>query len=57
MNLVPVGYIRRMDDLGRIVVPRELRKKLGWLEGDPFELFVTEDGKLLVQKCEDKENV
>lgn len=28
MNLVPVGYIRRMDDLGRIVVPRELRKNL-----------------------------
>jgi len=52
MNLVPVGYIRRMDDLGRIVVPKELRRKLGWLEGDPFELFVTEDGKLLVQKYE-----
>jgi AbrB family looped-hinge helix DNA binding protein len=52
MNLIPVGMIRRMDDLGRIAIPKELRRKLEWHEGNPFELFITEDGKLLVQKYE-----
>ena len=34
------GIVRRIDDLGRIVIPREIRKSLGIAEGDPLELFV-----------------
>ena len=34
------GIIRRVDDLGRVVIPREIRKSLGIAEGDPLEIFV-----------------
>lgn len=34
------GIVRRIDDLGRVVIPREIRKNLGIKEGDPFEIFV-----------------
>ena len=34
------GIIRRIDDLGRVVIPREIRKSLGIAEGDPLEIFV-----------------
>lgn len=37
------GIIRRIDDLGRVVIPREVRRRLGIREGDAFELFMTED--------------
>ncbi len=37
------GNIRRIDDLGRLVVPKEVRRKLCIQEGDPFEIFYTED--------------
>ena len=33
------GIVRRIDDLGRIVIPREIRKRLGIEEGDPIEIF------------------
>ena len=41
------GIVRRMDDLGRIVFPKELRKQMGLKENDPFELGIaeTEDGQ------------
>lgn len=37
------GIIRRIDDLGRVVIPREVRTNLGIREGDAFEIFTTED--------------
>ncbi|NMB20893.1 MAG: AbrB/MazE/SpoVT family DNA-binding domain-containing protein, partial [Firmicutes bacterium] len=37
------GIIRRVDDLGRIVLPIELRRTLGIGERDPLEIFVQED--------------
>lgn len=37
------GIIRRIDDLGRLVVPREVRRALSIKEGDPFEIFVEKD--------------
>lgn len=42
------GVVRRIDDLGRIVIPREIRKNLGINEGDPLEIFV--DGKTVIFK-------
>lgn len=34
------GIIRRIDDLGRVVIPREIRRSLGICEGDPLEIWV-----------------
>lgn len=42
------GIIRRMDDLGRIVIPREVRRTIGAKEGDPFEILVDEENNSLV---------
>ena len=33
------GIVRRIDDLGRVVIPREIRKKLGIHEGEPLEIY------------------
>lgn len=40
------GVIRRIDDLGRVVVPRDMRKRLGLQEGTPLEVCATEEGIL-----------
>lgn len=40
------GVIRRIDDLGRVVVPRDMRKSLGLQEGTPLEVCATEEGIL-----------
>ena len=37
------GIIRRIDDLGRIVIPKEIRRKLNIKEGDPLELSLDEN--------------
>lgn len=38
------GIIRRVDDLGRVVIPKEIRRSVGIREGDPLEIFLYEDG-------------
>lgn len=43
------GIIRRIDDLGRVVIPREIRRTLHIIEGDPLELFV-EDGAVIFKR-------
>ena len=43
------GIIRRIDDLGRVVIPKEVRRTLRIKEGDPFEIFLTEDGGVVFQ--------
>lgn len=37
------GIVRRVDDLGRVVIPKEIRRSLRIREGDPLEIFVTDD--------------
>ena len=37
------GIIRRIDDLGRVVIPKEIRRNAGIREGDPLEIFMHED--------------
>ena len=44
------GIIRRMDDLGRVVIPKEIRRTLRLREGDPLELFINEQGGLVFMK-------
>jgi len=41
------GIVRRIDDLGRVVIPKELRRTLGMAEGDPLEIFVDGDRIIL----------
>lgn len=42
------GIVRRLDDLGRILIPREIRKRLGFEEGSPFEIIPIAEGVLIV---------
>lgn len=39
-----VGIIRNLDDLGRIVIPKEMRTKLKLIENEPVEILATEKG-------------
>lgn len=41
------GIVRRIDDLGRIVIPKEIRRTMGAGEGTPIEIFPTNEGVLL----------
>ena len=43
------GIIRRMDDLGRVVIPKEVRRSLKIKEGDPFEFFTAQDGSVILK--------
>ena len=43
------GIVRNIDELGRVVVPKELRKKLGIANTDPVEIYV-EDDKIILKK-------
>lgn len=44
------GIVRRIDDLGRVVIPREIRKTLKIKEGDPLEIFTTKEGGVVFKK-------
>lgn len=52
MEFKPTGIIRRIDDLGRVVIPKEIRRTLGIKEGDPLECCVTSDGIICFRKYE-----
>lgn len=41
------GIIRRVDDLGRIVIPKEIRRQAGIREGTPMEIFISSEGIML----------
>ena len=44
------GIVRRIDELGRIVVPKEIRRVLRIREGDPLEIFTDKDGEIVLKK-------
>lgn len=48
------GIIRRIDDLGRIVIPKEIRRSLKIKEGDELELFTEKDGVICFKKYTDE---
>ncbi len=44
------GVVRRIDDLGRIVIPKEIRRTLHIKEGDPLEIFTDKEGEVILKK-------
>ncbi len=44
------GIVRRIDDLGRVVIPKEIRRTLRIREGDPLEIFTDRDGEIILKK-------
>ena len=44
------GIVRRIDDLGRVVIPKEIRRTLRIREGDPLEIFTDSDGEIILKK-------
>ncbi len=44
------GIVRRIDDLGRVVVPKEIRRTLKIREGDPLEIYTEKEGEIVLKK-------
>jgi len=44
------GIVRRIDDLGRVVIPKEIRRTMKIREGDPLEIFVDREGEVILKK-------
>ena len=49
-NMKATGIVRRIDDLGRVVIPKEIRRTLRIREGDPLEIFTEKDGEVIFKK-------
>lgn len=45
------GIVRNIDELGRVVIPKEMRRNMGISSTDPFEIYV-EDGKIILERFE-----
>jgi AbrB family looped-hinge helix DNA binding protein len=43
------GIIRRVDDIGRVVIPKEIRRSLKIEEGDPLEIYTERDGSIILK--------
>ena len=44
------GIVRRIDDLGRVVIPKEIRRTMRIREGDPLEIYPSNDGEVIFKK-------
>ena len=44
------GIVRRIDDLGRVVIPKEIRRTLRIKEGTPLEIFTDKEGEVILKK-------
>lgn len=49
-TLKATGIVRRMDDLGRVVIPKEIRRTMRIREGDPLEIYTDTDGEVIFKK-------
>ncbi len=49
-RLKATGIVRRIDDLGRIVIPIEIRRDMNIRDGDPLEIFVDKNGEVILKK-------
>lgn len=45
------GIVRRVDDLGRVVIPREIRRLMGIKDGEPLEIFTERDAVIFRRYC------
>ena len=50
MDMKATGIVRRIDDLGRIVIPKEIRRSFRIKEGDPLEIFTDAEGEVIFKK-------
>jgi AbrB family transcriptional regulator (stage V sporulation protein T) len=50
MQVKATGIVRRIDDLGRVVIPKEIRRNLRIREGDPLEIYVDREGEVILKK-------
>ena len=50
MPMKATGIVRRIDDLGRVVIPKEIRRTLRIREGDPLEIYTDRDGEVIFKK-------
>ncbi len=44
------GIVRRIDDLGRVVIPKEIRRTMRIREGDPLEIYTTRDREVIFKR-------
>ena len=51
------GITRRIDDLGRVVIPKEIRRTLRIREGDPLEIFTDREGGIILKKYSTMEDL
>jgi AbrB family looped-hinge helix DNA binding protein len=49
-HLYSTGIVRRIDEIGRVVIPKEMRITMGWLPGDPVELYCDRQGNVILHK-------
>ena len=49
-RLKATGIVRRIDDLGRVVIPKEIRRTLRIREGEPLEIFTDNEGQVILKK-------
>ncbi|MBR2717549.1 MAG: AbrB/MazE/SpoVT family DNA-binding domain-containing protein [Oscillospiraceae bacterium] len=50
MDMKATGIVRRIDDLGRVVIPKEIRRTMRIREGDPLEIYTEKDGEVIFKK-------
>lgn len=50
LYLKATGIVRRIDELGRVVIPKEIRRTLRIREGDPLEIYTDRDGEVILKK-------
>ena len=55
--MTATGIVRRVDDLGRVVIPKEIRRNMGIKEGDPLEIYTTRDGEIVFKPYQESGRV
>ena len=50
IDMKATGIVRRIDDLGRVVIPKEIRRTMRIREGEPLEIFVDREGEVILKK-------
>lgn len=48
-----MNLVKKIDDVGRITIPRDLRRSLRWMDGDEIEIIPKDDGTVVLRRYED----